>query len=155
VLPPKPKRCKCHTLGNARRWQPLSILQFTRTFRMQHFSYCPKFRSSEQSLDVTMQLIPSSWLPSRTIDFSTQVRNWSAKRNFSISLIVIGTSRLVDSKTSPGFCALFKFREKTLATSVHKVAFSRLQDTLQRLFDQGRLRLWTLTVTGFTLLTVS
>jgi hypothetical protein len=121
---------------------------------MQHFPYCPDFRSSEQSLDVTMQLVPPSWLFSRTINFSTQVRNWSIKRNFSISPIVIGTSMLV-GRTSPAFRAISDFQEEMIFTRFSPINISPLQDTLQRLFNRQEASALDTDRDGRTILNVS
>ncbi|KAL1800772.1 hypothetical protein ACET3X_001114 [Alternaria dauci] len=131
----KPRRCRCRTVGTARRWQPLSILRFTRTFRAQHFSYCPDYRISEQSLEITMQLVPPIWLFSHTVNLSTHVRNWSTMGPFSISPIVVGTSRLVDPMTSPAFRAIARTIDELWDNGQHHVSIPRLQNTLQALFN--------------------
>jgi len=154
----RPQRCKCRTVGTARRWQPLSIVRFTRTFRTQHFSYCPDYRASEQSLEITMQIVPPSWLLYRSIDFGTQVRNWSTMNQFSISPILIGTSRLVDSQTSSAFRAIedtgkeLRFRQDT---GLRHTIVPRLEVTLQRLFDNGEASALDTDTDGRTLLSVS
>jgi len=154
----RPQRCKCRTVNTARRWQPLSILRFTRTFRTQHFSYCPDYRNSEQSLEVTMQIVPPSWLLCHTIDFGTHVRNWSTLNPFSISPIIVGTSRLVDSKKSPAVRAIehtkAELRMARLDTRRHDMLVSRLQDTLQRLFDDGEASVLDAETDGRTILNV-
>ena len=153
------KKCKCRTVGTARRWQPLSVLRFTRTFRTQHFSHCPEYRNSDQSLEVTMQIVPPSWLLYHTIDFGTKIRNWSTMSPFSISPIVVGTSRLVDSKTSPAFRAIAntekELRYRRWDTRLHHPEIPQLQVTLQRLFDNGEASVLDTDTDGRTLLSVS
>ena len=155
----RPQRCKCHTVSTARRWQPLSILRFTRTFRTQHFSYCPDYRNSEQSLEVTMQIVPPSWLLHHTIDFGTRVRNWSTMNQFSISPIVVGTSRLVDSKKAPAFLAIantrWELRDRRQDGQPHFTSVPQLQSTLQRLLDNGEASVLDTDIYGRTLLSVS
>ncbi|CAN9101984.1 unnamed protein product [Alternaria alternata] len=129
------RKCRCRTVGTARRWQPLSILQFTRTFRTQHFSYCPDYHISEQSLEITMQLVPPSWLLPYAINIGTHVRNWSTVNPLSICPIVVGTSRLVDSKTSPAFRAIASTLDELWEHGQHHVSIPRLQNTLQTLFN--------------------
>ena len=149
------QRCKCRTVGTARRWQPLSILRFTRTFRAQHFSYCPEYRVSEQSLEVTMQLVPPIWLFSSTVNLGTHIRNWSTMKPFSISPIVVGTSRLVDPKTSPAFRAIANTIEELWEGGQHHISIPRLQNTLQDLFDNDEASSLDIDNDGNTVLNVS
>ena len=149
------QRCKCRTVGTARRWQPLSILRFTRTFRAQHFSYCPEYRVSEQSLEVTMQLVPPIWLFSSTVNLGTHIRNWSTMKPFSISPIVVGTSRLVDPKTSPAFRAIANTIEELWEGGQHHISIPRLQNTLQDLFDNDEASALDIDNDGNTVLNVS
>ncbi|CAA9961930.1 Arp Ankyrin repeat [Pyrenophora teres f. maculata] len=83
------KLCNCRSLSSARHWQPLPFLRITRTFRAQHFSYCPRYKNSKQSLEVMMQIVPSWWL--YAINIGTQVNNWSTRGQFAISPIVVDT----------------------------------------------------------------
>jgi hypothetical protein len=149
------QRCRCRTVGTARRWQPLSILRFTRTFRAQHFSYCPEYRVSEQSLEVTMQLVPPIWLFSNTVNLGTRIRNWSTMKPFSISPIVVGTSRLVDPKTSPVFRAITETIEELWENGQHHISIPRLQNTLQDLFDNNEASVLDIDDDGNTVLNVS
>ncbi|CAN9115910.1 unnamed protein product [Alternaria alternata] len=148
----KSRRCRCRTVGTARRWQPLSILRFTRTFRTQHFSYCPDYLISEQSLEITMQLVPLSWLLSHTINVGTRVRNWSTVNPFSICPVVVGTSRLVDSKTSPAFRAIVNTIKELSQGEQHHVSIPRLQNTLQDLFDEKEASVLDINNDGTTIL---
>jgi len=153
-----PQRCKCRTVSTARRWQPLSILRFTRTFRTQHFSYCPYYQDSEQSLEITMQIVPPSWFLHRTIDFGTHVRNWSTRKNFSMSPIILGTSRLVDSKTSPAFRAIANYKNKLSGLrrfEQDRRSLSQLHNTLQRMFDNAEASALDVDSDGLTVLNVS
>ena len=155
------QRCKCRTVSTARRWQPLSILRFTRTFRTQHFSYCPDYRNSEQSLEITMQIVPPSWLLCHTIDFGTHVRNWSTMNPFSVSPIVVGTSRLVDSRTSPAFLAIANSRKEVRELqeagrySGQRHITTQLHNTLQRMFDNAEASALDVDSDGRTVLNVS
>ncbi|RYN38248.1 hypothetical protein AA0119_g458 [Alternaria tenuissima] len=54
---------------------------------------------------------------------------------FSISPIVVGTSRLVDPKTSPAFRAIANTIEELWEGGQHHISIPRLQNTLQDLFD--------------------
>jgi hypothetical protein len=156
----RPRRCKCRTVSTARRWQPLSILRFTRTFRTQHFSYCPDYQYSEQSLEITMQIVPPSWLLCSTIDFGTHVKNWSTRKNISISPVVIGTSRLVDRDSSLAFRAITECLNELVSLSwknarQHHVLIPELQCTLQRLFEDGKASVIDTDSNGHTVLNVS
>jgi len=151
----RPQRCRCRTVSTASRWQPLSILRFTRTFRTQHFSYCSYYRNSEQSLEITMQFVPPSWLVSHTINMGTRVQNWSTMECFSISPIVIGTSRLVDPNMSPAFRAIANTKEELYKTGLHRLLIPRLQATLQDLFDEKEASVLDTDSNGNTLLNVS
>ena len=148
------RKCRCRTIGTARRWQPLSILRFTRTFRTQHFSYCPDYHISEQSLEITMQLVPPSWLLPYAINVGTHVRNWSTVNPFSICPIVVGTSRLVDSKTSPAFLAIAITLDELWENGQHHVSIPRLQHTLQNLFNDRKASVLDTDSNGDTILSV-
>jgi len=148
------RKCRCRTVGTARRWQPLSILQFTRTFRTQHFSYCPDYHISEQSLEITMQLVPPSWLLPYAINVGTHIRNWSTINPFSICPIVIGTSRLVDSKTSPAFRAIASTLDELWENGQHHISIPRLQNTLRNLFNDGEASVLDTDSNGDTILNV-
>jgi len=153
----RPQRCRCRTVGTARRWQPLSILRITQTFRTEHFSYCPDYRSSEQSLEITMQIVPPSWLLYHTIDFGTHVRNWSTMSPFSISPMVVGTSRLVDSKTSPAFRAIKDTIQQVDRLHWHTSGsglIPQLQSSLQQLLENGEASIFDADSNGRTILNV-
>ena len=147
-------RCTCRTVNRTRRWQLLSILLVTRAFRTQHFSYCPEYNVSEQSLELTMQLLPPFWFMSRTIDFGVHVKNWWTMKPTSICPIMIGTSRLVDSRTSPAFRAIASAQDEIYDTELHHVCIPRLQQTLQDLFDQQKASPLDTDCNGHTLLNV-
>jgi hypothetical protein len=82
-----------------------------------------------------MQLVPPSWLLFHTINIGTCVRNWSTLNPFSVNPIVIGTSRLVDPKTSPAFRAVAVTIEELWEGEHYRISIPRLQNTLQDLFD--------------------
>ncbi|KAI0610754.1 hypothetical protein TUN199_04565 [Pyrenophora tritici-repentis] len=73
------KPCNCRSFSSARHWEPLPFFRITQTFRAQHFSYCPRYKSSKQSLEVMMQIVLSWWL--YAINISTQVNNWVRSRH--------------------------------------------------------------------------
>lgn len=95
--------CTCRAYSQIAYREPLSMLHFKSVFRKRHYSSCPKFTSSDESLEYTIKVIPPTWLLSHTIHLSLVLRNWSNGRGFSIAPLIIGTSRIVDPSTSPGF----------------------------------------------------
>lgn len=95
--------CTCRAYSRLTYREPLSMMHFKSVFRKRHYSSCPKFRSSDESLEYTIKVIPPTWLLSHTIHLGLVLRNWSNGRAFSIAPIVIGTSRIVDPNISPGF----------------------------------------------------
>lgn len=146
--------CTCHTINKAYRWQALSNLYFTRTFRSQHFSFCPRYQNSEQSLEFKVHMVPPSWLLSCTINLGIQVKNWWTFKPLSISPIVIGTSRVVDSRTSPGFRAIMDAKRAVYCTGQHHIYIPKLQHTLRDLFDQQKASSLDIDSNGRTLLNV-
>lgn len=97
--------CTCRANQTA-QMIPLSFLHFRKVFKRYHSRHCPKFTCSENSLVYMMRIVPPSWLLRHTINLSIVVRNWSTHTGFSISPLVIGTSRLVDRTNSPSFLAI-------------------------------------------------
>lgn len=98
--------CKCRAFSQATGLEPLSILHFRRIFRKQHFADCPRAKTSEQSLEFTMKIIPPRWLLCHTLYLSLVIRNWCTDAGFSISPMVLGTKRIVDRNASPAFLAV-------------------------------------------------
>jgi hypothetical protein len=147
--------CTCRVVRNARRWQPTSVIRFTQTFRVQHLSHCAAYESSEQTLEVSMQIFPPSWLLAQTIDVGVQVRNWYSSKPSSICPIVIGTTRLVDPSVSPAFRAIYEAEEDLLSYTPSHACIAGLQRTLQDLFDQRRASALDTDRHGRTLLNVS
>lgn len=96
-------RCTCRAYSRLTYREPLSMLHFKSVFRKQHYSSCPKFRVSDESLEYTIKVVPPTWLLSHTINLSLVLRNWSSGRGWAIAPVVIGTSRIVDPNISPGF----------------------------------------------------
>lgn len=103
--------CTCRAYSQLTYREPLSMLHFKSVFRKRHYSSCPKFRSSDESLEYTIKLVPPTWLLSHTIHLSLVLRNWSNSRGFSIAPVVIGTSRIVDPNTSPGFQTIRAYKD--------------------------------------------
>ena len=80
---------------------------------------------------------------------------------FSISPIVVGTSRLVDSNASPAFLAILnakeklsKLREDELSIYAHDIV-TQLHNTLQRMFDNAEASALDVDSNGHTVLNVS
>lgn len=96
-------RCTCRAYNRLTYHEPLSMLHLKSVFRKQHYSSCPKFRISDESLEYTIKVVPPTWLLSHTINLSLVLRNWSNGKGLSIAPVVIGTSRVVDPNISPGF----------------------------------------------------
>lgn len=147
--------CTCRSFSNTQNWRPLSFLHFRRIFRSQHFSFCPQYRSSEQSLHLMLQLVPPSWLLSHSIDLGIHMKNWCTSRAFSLSPIMVGTSRLVDRKTSPAFLAINRTRSALSRTGSHHIYISQLQIVLRDLFNQQKASPLDTDCKGNTLLSVS
>lgn len=148
-------RCTCRAVCRAHLWRPLSIIHFSRTSRIQHFSFCPEYTNSERSFEFTTHLVPPAWLLSHTINLGFQVKNWRTMKPFSISPIVIGTSRLVDPEASPAFRAIRDAEKEVRTTMQHQICIPRLQNTLQELFDQQKASALDIDCNGHTLLNVS
>jgi hypothetical protein len=74
---------------------------------------------------------------------------------FSISPIVIGTSRLVNPETSLAFRALSDTIDELYNTRLHHICIPRLQNILQDLFDQQKASALDVDRNGRTLLSVS
>lgn len=127
-------RCTCRTVNHARRWQPLSILHFIRTFRTQHF---PEYMSSEQTLEFTMQLVPPSWLLCHTINVGFQLKNLRTTRGFAICPIILGTTRLVEARFSLAFRAILDTKEELYDTKLHHIAY-RGFSILYRVYSTSR-----------------
>ncbi|KAF2197110.1 hypothetical protein GQ43DRAFT_223224 [Delitschia confertaspora ATCC 74209] len=145
-------RCTCRTVNSTHLWQLLSFLQFKQTFRNQHLSFCPEYTNSDQSFEFEMQLVPPSYLSSYTINLGMQVRNWRTTKPFSISPIMIGTSRLVDRKLSPAFRAIMDTKEELWEAGLHHICIPKLQNTLQNLFNQQKASALDTDTNGRTLL---
>lgn len=96
-------RCTCRAYSRLTYREPLAILHFKSVFRKQHYSSCPRFKASDESLEYMIKFVPPAWLLSHTINLSLVLRNWSNGRGWSIAPVVVGTSRIVDPDISPGF----------------------------------------------------
>lgn len=83
-----------------------------------------------------MQFLTPHWLLLYAINVGFQLRNWWTTKTFSICPIVIGTTRLVDSKVSPAFRAVLDTKEQLHDTGLHHIYIPKLQDTLQDLFEK-------------------
>lgn len=140
--------CTCRSFSRSSQYEPLSILHFRRVFRRRHFASCPKSKTSDDSLEYTMKIIPPSWLLSHTIHLSLQIRMTAIKGNFSIAPVVFGASRLVDQYTSPAFQLLNNFDRDYRAlrrspnTGGHGIGHGpgmvkAMESSLRDLFDSG------------------
>lgn len=122
--------CKCRTYSRTTYRESLSMLHFKRVFRKRHYSGCPKFRSSDESLEYTIKVVPPTWLLSHTIHLSLILRNWSNGRGSSIAPVVIGTSRIVDPNSSPGFQTVRAYKD--LLESCHFETSAKFVESLDR-----------------------
>lgn len=87
-----------------------------------------------------MQLVPPSWLLSRTINLGLQLKYlWSA-RAFSLSPIIVGTNRLVDANVSPALLAVRNSKEELKEAGFHRsnMCISNLQNALEDLFENRK-----------------
>lgn len=104
-------RCICRAYSRLTYHESLSMLHFKSVFRKRHCSSCPKFRSSDESLECTIKVVPPTWLLSHTVNLSLVLRNWSNGKGFSIAPVVIGSSRIVDPNISPGFQTVRQYED--------------------------------------------
>lgn len=123
-------RCTCRAYSRLTCHESLSMLHFKTVFRKQHYSNCPKFRSSDESLEYAIKVVPPTWLLSHTINLSLVLRNWSNGKGFSIAPVVIGTSRIVDPNTSPGFQTVRQYED--LLESLHFENSTEFVESLER-----------------------
>jgi hypothetical protein len=114
----------------------LSFLHFRKVFRRHHYRQCPKSKTSETSLEFFMKIIPPTWLLSHTVHlgFSLQFSKWQT--SWKISPLVVGTSRLVDSRTAPAFCAIQNtWQSHWSETGIQPAHVSALERTLRDIFE--------------------
>lgn len=113
--------CSCKSFTRTNYHMTLAMIHFQRIFRRQHYSTCPRYKTSDQSLEYTLKLVPPTWLLSRTVEFSLFLREAHDGRLCSFSPLIFGTSRLVDRDTSPGFRLVDRYRKKFKETEVVEV----------------------------------
>jgi hypothetical protein len=149
--------CTCRSKNQTNHWQPIPMLHFKRSFRTNHHSHCPRYVTSDQSLELMARLLPPSWLFARSIDVSLQVRYWPTNKSFSISPIVIGSSRLVDTAKSLAFQAFFNTREKLKQSGFEQSAIylPDLQAALHHLYQTQKASPFDQDYLGNTILHVS
>lgn len=129
--------CHCRWFSCTNRYEPLSVLHFRKVFRRQHFESCPKSKTSEDSLEYMMKVVPPKWLLSHTIHLSFSLRIRAFNHGFSIAPIVLGTSRVVDRRASPAF-KLLKNLERDLYNTAHIPGLvNTLENSLRDLFGGG------------------
>ncbi|PSN66213.1 hypothetical protein BS50DRAFT_410010 [Corynespora cassiicola Philippines] len=149
------QKCTCRTINRTSHWRPLSVVHLTKTSKVDHFSYCPEYRNSKKSSSITVHLVPPAWAASNMISLAFRMESWKANGNFSISPMVIGTSRLVDRETSPAFRAIEDTLEPYRYGSLYNIPdapWKNLQITLQTLFNDQRASVLDTDRNGCTLL---
>lgn len=156
IVPSFPSsKCTCCPVNHANRWQPLSILGFTRTVRTRHFSHCAEHSCSEESFEFSTHLTPPLWFTSYVVNVGFQIKNWRTQKPFSISPIIVGTSRFVDRHKSPAFIAIRDTKNAIYATGQHNTHINRLFCTLKGLFDEQKASVLDVDCNGRTLLNAS
>lgn len=146
-LPPS-TACACRWFSRTDEYEPLSILHFRKVFRRRHFASCPRSKTSEDSIEYMMKIVPPKWLLSHTIYLGFSMRMRAVDRAFSIAPIVLGASRVVDRRTSPAFQLLEKFESNYLhyfptvpgsvtAFPTGPGSVTALESSLRDLFDGG------------------
>lgn len=106
---PSSTGCTCRRFSRTDQYEPLSILHFRKVFRRRHFASCPRSKTSEDSLEYMMRIVPPKWLLSHTIHLGFSIRMRAVSHAFSIAPIVLGSSRIVDKRVSPAFQLLENF----------------------------------------------
>lgn len=139
--------CNCRSFSRTEQYEPLSILHFRKVFRRRHFSTCPRYKTSEDSLECVMRIVPPKWLLSHTIHLGFCMRMRAVSHAFSIAPIILGASRIIDKSVSPAFQLLENFESNLRHddTSDRPSAFTHpgpgivttLENTLRDLFDSG------------------
>lgn len=131
--------CRCRVINKTFHRQLLPFLRFKQILQTQHFSYCLKYVNSDKTTELMIQLVLPSWLLSRSVHFGLQLKYLWSKGIYSISPMVIGTSRFVDSDLSPAFLAIRNAREKLLGVGWHgaDIYITNLKNALEDLFDNG------------------
>lgn len=84
-----------------------------------------------------MTILPPTWLFVHTINLSMAFRHWGSMGGWSISPIVLRTSRLVDASKSPAFQAVNK-TWKLLQSTNYENGYLRLKElegTIRNLFE--------------------
>lgn len=135
----KHKACTCRDISNATNIEPLPFLHFRKVFRRHHYRQCPKSKTSETSLEFFMKIIPPTWLLSHTIHLGSSLQFSKLQTSWKISPLVVGTSRLVDSRTAPAFCAIRKQWHYCVSkTAIQPAQVSALERTLRDIFECGQ-----------------
>lgn len=114
---PSSTACACRWFSRTDQYEPLSILHFRKVFRRRHFASCPRSKTSEDSLEYMMSIVPPKWLLSHTIRIGFSLRMRAVNNSFSIAPIVFGVSRVIDRRTSPAFQLLENFESDHLRYS--------------------------------------
>lgn len=145
---PSSTACACRSFSRTDEYEPLSILHFRKVFRRRHFASCPRSKTSEDSLEYMMKIVPPKWLLSHTIYLGFSMRMRAVDRAFSIAPIVLRASRVVDRRTSPAFQLLEKFESNYFHFSPASPGLlttfpagpgsvTTLESSLRDLFDGG------------------
>jgi hypothetical protein len=132
------------------------MLHFQRVFRKLHYSSCPRYENSEESLALMMKIVPPAWLLAHTIQISVVLKNWSNSRGFSMLPVVIGTSRLVDAENSPGFQIMQRYENILYEDQFEdsKQFVVSLEEALKVVLDAGQSSVFDEDRNGNTLLYV-
>lgn len=129
--------CTCKWFNRTDRYEPLSILHFRKVFRRRHFACCPRSKTSEETLEYMMRIVPPKWLLSHTIHLGCSLRMRAITHGFSIAPIVFGTSRVVDRWKSPAFLLFGNFEKDLSSTTEGSELVNTLENSLRGLFDTG------------------
>ena len=130
--------CICRTIHQTVDTELLPFLYFRRIFRRNHYRQCPKSKNSETNLELLMRIVPPKWLLSHTVNLGFSLKLWASNTAWSISPLIFGTSRIVDSSESPAFQAILHTTERHLGWgSMHSAAHDirALEMLLRELFQ--------------------
>ncbi|KAI0410263.1 hypothetical protein F5X98DRAFT_359939 [Xylaria grammica] len=143
------RSCTCRVISRTTVGDPFPFLQFRQIFRRHHYRQCPKFNSAGTDLEFLMRIVPPTWLMRHTINLGVSLQYWgSGNSRWRMAPLIVGTSRLVDSKTSPAFQAIRRLHPGSILPGDIRALSRSLKD----LFASGQASVYDEDDTGHTLL---
>jgi hypothetical protein len=153
----KSRVCACRQSAHSTQSFPISFIHFTRTFRRHHFTWCPLYEVTGNSLEWLIAFVPPSWLLAHSLNLSFKLKGWRSRKGIELSPVVLGTSRLVDASNSLSFQALANTKAKLFATNFKESAtcIVTLKSILENIFQSGKASALDEDRDGNTILSVS